>query len=163
MLCNGGWYFKIQWRHPCLVSVTVTMSTSFCFYLFTVLPPLDYSAFVYNIISELISNTVSNNAHLLSIVMEYIFINHVYICIFITKLWFVLLLNKVTCLFRLRTLFPHPLVLFPAWEEGGMRTCEDTNRTPGVDRCFPKQWMSLLTNLTDTYNQSTTPWGNIIW
>ena len=38
--------------------------------------------------------------------MECMFINHFYVCIFITKLCFFLLLNKVTCLFKLRKPIP---------------------------------------------------------
>ena len=33
--------FKTAWRHPCPVSIAVTMSPLFCFYLVTVLPPFD--------------------------------------------------------------------------------------------------------------------------
>ena len=73
---------------------------------------------ISKLIIIIINVTVFNNTPLLSIVMKHMFINHVYVCIFITKMCFLILHNKETCSFRLLTLFPQPLVLFPAWEEG---------------------------------------------
>ena len=44
--------------------------------------------------------------------MKHIFNNHVYVCIFITKFCFILVLNKVTCLSRLRTLYTSIRLLY---------------------------------------------------
>ena len=84
------------------------------------------------------------------------FINDVYTCIFITKLCFFLLLNKVTCLSRLRTLFTRPLVLFPAWEEGGRRACEDTTILPQYIVFFKLVWSPAVTLLSGYLTQEGT-------
>ena len=89
--------------------------------------------------------------------MKHVFINNVYVFIFITKLCFFLLLNKVTCLFRLCTLFPQPLVLFPASEEGGKWACEDKYsikiRVEWTGNCF------RFTNNDDIKFYSGTNWS----